>query len=54
MTGRPVQWSSSLDARATVSATGLVTAVSPGAVEIFATIDGRTGSAALTILTADE
>lgn len=47
LTGRTVIWSSSNTAAATVSATGLVTAVAAGTVAVTATSDGRTGAAAI-------
>jgi uncharacterized protein YjdB/alpha-tubulin suppressor-like RCC1 family protein len=49
LTGRPVVWRSSDNAKATVTATGLVTAITPGPVSITATSEGKTGTAALTI-----
>lgn len=47
--GRAITWSTSDDHLATVSATGLVTARRAGAVTITATIDGKSGSARVTI-----
>lgn len=47
--GRPVTWESSDNAVATVDAYGGVKAISPGAVTIRATVDGKTGTATLTI-----
>lgn len=47
--GREVSWSSSSTAVASVTATGVVTALSAGAVVIRATVDNRTGEAALTV-----
>jgi len=47
--GRTVTWTSSDPAVATVSATGLVTAVAVGAATITATSEGQTGSATITI-----
>jgi uncharacterized protein YjdB len=44
-----VVWSSSSDAVATVSASGLVTAISPGAAAIIATRGSKSGSASLTV-----
>lgn len=49
ITGRTVTWSTSDDHLATVSNTGLVTARRAGTVTITATIDGRSGTARLTI-----
>lgn len=48
--GRTVTWSSSAPQVLEVSQTGLATAHRPGAVVLFATIDGRVGSAAIVIL----
>lgn len=47
--GKVATWSSSSDAIATVSSSGLVTAISPGTVTITATIDGVKGTATLAI-----
>lgn len=49
LTGRPVSWSSSNNAVATVSSLGLVTAVSPGSATITASVEGRTATAAITV-----
>ena len=49
LTGRTVAWSSSNTAVATVSASGTVTGVSPGAATITAASEGRSGQAAVTI-----
>lgn len=49
---RPVTWSSSTDAVATVDSTGRVTGVSPGPVTISATREAHTGSVDLTVLPA--
>jgi uncharacterized protein YjdB len=49
LTGRPVTWSSSNATVATVSATGLVTAVSAGTATLTASVEGRTGSATVTV-----
>jgi uncharacterized protein YjdB len=49
LTGRSVTWSSGNPAAATVSATGLVTSVAPGSVQIIATSETKTGSATLTV-----
>lgn len=50
--GRTVTWSSSASAVATVGATGQVQALSAGTASIVATIDGKSGQAALTVATA--
>ena len=42
LTGRPITWATSNAAVATVSATGLITAVTPGTVNITATSEGQT------------
>ena len=49
LTGRTVSWSSSSPGIATVSATGLITAVSAGTVAIKATIDGVVGTIGITV-----
>ncbi len=49
LTGRTVTWSSGAPAVATVSATGLVTAVTAGTTTIRATIEGVVGTATLTV-----
>src|SRR6266853_5853115 len=46
---QPVAWSSSSTSVATVSASGLVTAISPGAAAIIATRSSTSGSASLTV-----
>ena len=50
LAGRVVTWSTESAAIATVSTTGLVTAVTPGSVRISALSEGRTGQATLTIV----
>jgi len=50
LTGRTVAWSSSDTAKATVSSSGLVTAKAVGTATITATAEGKTGSAALTVV----
>ena len=50
LTGRAIVWSSALPGVATVSATGVVTAVAPGTAEIVATSEGRSGSATITVV----
>ncbi len=47
--GRPLQWSSTAPAIATVSQTGLVTAVAPGTATINVLSEGATGTAAITV-----
>jgi len=47
--GRPVAWSSSNETIALVSASGVVAGIAPGNVTISATIDGQTGTAAITV-----
>ena len=49
LTGRTVTWASSAPAVATVSATGLVTAVSTGSATITATSEAVSGGAAITV-----
>jgi len=49
LTNEPRTWSSSNNSIATVSATGLVTGVSAGTVNISATVLGRAGSVAVTV-----
>ena len=49
LTGRPVSWSSNAPAIATISTTGLVTAVAPGTASITATVEGITGTATVTV-----
>jgi uncharacterized protein YjdB len=51
LTGRTVTWSSSNQAVATVSATGVVTGRAAGTATITATSEGRSGTAAVTITT---
>jgi uncharacterized protein YjdB len=49
LTGRAVEWSSSLPTVATVSGAGQLTAVAVGTVTITASVEGRTATAVLTI-----
>jgi uncharacterized protein YjdB len=49
LTGRSMTWSSNNPSVATVSATGLVTAVSSGTAVISASTEGRSGTATLTV-----
>jgi uncharacterized protein YjdB len=50
VTDRPVSWASSNTAVATVSGTGIVTAVAPGTATITATSEGRTGAATISVV----
>lgn len=52
LTGRTVTWAASPADRATVSSTGLVSALTPGVVTVTAAAEGRSGSAAITIIDA--
>jgi hypothetical protein len=52
LTGRAVTWSSGSAAIATVSGSGLVTAVAPGTTNIIASSEGQSGSASLTVTAA--
>lgn len=49
LTGRPVTWSSGTPGVATVSSSGLVTAVAAGSATITATSEGKSGTAAVTV-----
>ena len=49
LTGYTVTWSSSATAAATISSTGLVTAVAPGSATITATSSGKSGTSAITV-----
>jgi uncharacterized protein YjdB len=49
LTNRTISWSSLDPSIATVSASGVVTAIAPGAVIIRATSEGKTGDATLTV-----
>lgn len=49
LTGRTVTWSSSASGVATVSATGLVTAVAAGSATITATSEGKNGTSSITV-----
>ena len=51
LTGRPVAWTSSATAIATVAPSGLVSAVGAGTATITATSEGRTGTATVTVST---
>lgn len=52
LSGREVSWTSSNAAAATVSSSGLVTALAAGTVTITATSEGRSGSATLVVTAA--
>lgn len=52
LSGQTIAWTSSNTAVASVSASGLVTAVAAGSATIVATSGGKTGSAALTVTAA--
>ena len=49
LTGRPITWTTSAGAVATVSVGGLVTGVAPGSATITATSEGKSGTAAVTV-----
>jgi hypothetical protein len=49
LTGRAVAWASGTPATASVSGSGLVTAVTPGTAAITATSEGRNGTATITV-----
>ncbi|MFL5606534.1 MAG: beta strand repeat-containing protein, partial [Gemmatimonadaceae bacterium] len=49
VTDRPVAWTSSNNAVATVSTTGIVTALAPGSATITATAEGKSGSSTVTV-----
>jgi hypothetical protein len=49
MSGQTVQWTSSDISRATVSSAGLVTPVAAGQTTVTATVDGKSGSALVTV-----
>jgi hypothetical protein len=49
LTGREVRWSTSSAGLATVSTTGLITALAPGAVTITATAEGKTATSNLSV-----
>lgn len=49
LTGRPVTWSSGAPSVATVSSTGVVSAVGAGSAVVFASVEGRTGSATVNV-----
>ena len=49
LTGKTVSWTSSSSSIASVTAAGLITAVAAGTTNIVATVDGKSGSAAITV-----
>jgi uncharacterized protein YjdB len=49
LSGRSVTWNSNAPAVASVDATGVVTAATPGSATVSATSEGRTGSATVTV-----
>jgi uncharacterized protein YjdB len=49
ITDRPLVWTTSSASIATVSSTGLVTAVAPGSATITAALDGKSAQAAITV-----
>lgn len=53
LTGRTVTWGSSLAGVATVSNSGLVTAVAAGSTTVTATCEGKSGTASITVRPAD-
>src|SRR5712692_8753546 len=54
LTGRVLAWTSSDTTKAKVSATGLLTGVAVGSATITATSEGKSGTAAVTVLPAPE
>ncbi len=50
LSGRPIAWTSSDPAKATVSTAGLVTGIAVGSVTISATSEGRSGTASVSVL----
>ena len=52
LAGRPVEWSSSAPAIASVNSAGVVSAIAAGSATITATSEGRSGSASLTVIPA--
>ncbi len=52
VTGRTVTWQSSSPSIASVSTAGRVTGIAPGTVNITATVDGKSGSSAITVTAA--
>ena len=52
LTGRRISWTSSDTTKARVSTSGLVSWVAPGNVTVTATVEGRAGTAAITLVAA--
>ncbi len=52
LAGRPVEWSSSAPAVASVNSAGVVSAIAAGSATITATSEGRSGSASLAVIPA--
>ncbi len=50
LTGRSITWSSTAQATAAVSSTGLITGIAPGAATISATSEGQTATVAITVV----
>lgn len=50
LTGRPITWLSTAPAAATVSASGLITGMAPGAATVSATSEGQTATVAITVV----
>ncbi|MDQ2666256.1 MAG: Ig-like domain-containing protein [Gemmatimonadota bacterium] len=50
VTDKAVTWASSAPAIATVSATGLITAVAPGVANVTASVDGKSGQASILVV----
>jgi trimeric autotransporter adhesin len=50
LTGRPISYTSEAPAIATVSATGVVSAIAPGDARIVATSEGKTGAATVRVI----
>ncbi|MCU0633887.1 MAG: Ig-like domain-containing protein, partial [Gemmatimonadaceae bacterium] len=48
--GRPIDFTSTVPAVATISPAGVITAVAPGTTRIIATSEGRTGNATITVI----
>ena len=50
ITGRPITWTSSNTAAATVNSSGLITGVAPGSTTITASVEGKTATATIRVL----